>query len=134
MPVPKFTLEEIREYGERFGSQGNRKITLNFALAQQSRFDVHLLKEIFSPELFMFKITPLNPTYRVRQVGLQSYIDIHDPGKRYAEVDYLRACGFDVLISIGENEENLVGSNCGQYVQRHIREATKLENSYLYIK
>jgi 23S rRNA (adenine2503-C2)-methyltransferase len=134
MPIPKYTLEEIRAYGDRFFTPGDRKITLNFALAQESLFDVQALIKTFSPERFMFKITPLNPTYNVRRSGLRSYIDAEKPEKQYEALNTLQSYGFDVLVSIGENEENLIGSNCGQYVLRHLEESNKLKDSYLYIK
>ncbi|MBN2620601.1 radical SAM protein [candidate division WOR-3 bacterium] len=134
MPVPKFTLEDIREYGDCYFKEGDRKITLNFALARGSVFDVKRLIDVFAPERFMFKITPLNPTYNVQRNKLTSYIDADDPHKRYGALDELQQNGFDVLVSIGENEENLIGSNCGQYVLRHLNETEKLNNSYLYVK
>ena len=134
MPIPKFTLQDIREYGDRFFKTGDRKITLNFALAQRSPFDVETLVKIFSPEQFMFKITPLNPTYNVKRSELHSYIDAENPEKQYEALQTLQSHGFDVLVSIGENEENLIGSNCGQYVLRHLNESDKLKNSYLYVK
>jgi 23S rRNA (adenine2503-C2)-methyltransferase len=133
MPVPKFTLEDIRNYGDRYFEEGDRKITLNFALARGSAFDVKKLIDIFVPERFMFKLTPLNPTYKVQRNKLASYIDAGDPKKYYEALDKLQQSGFDVLVSIGENEENLIGSNCGQYVLRHLQEQHKLKNSYTYI-
>ncbi len=134
MPVPKYSLQDIKEYGDRFVTPGDRKITLNFALAKKSLFDVQTLVNTFSPEKFMFKITPLNPTYNVRRHDLKSYIDAHDVHKQYDIFNQLKHHGFDVLISIGENEENLIGSNCGQYVLRHMNESDKLQNSYTYVQ
>jgi 23S rRNA (adenine2503-C2)-methyltransferase len=32
----------------------------------------------------------------------------------------MRSAGYDVILSIGEVEENRIGSNCGQYVTRHL--------------
>lgn len=134
MPLSKYTLEDIRDFGGRYFRDGDRKITLNFALAQGSSFDVRKLAGIFAPERFMFKITPLNPTYNVQTHNMVSYIDAHDPERQYQPFEELQSCGFDVLISIGENEENLIGSNCGQYVLRHIHEDEKLKDSYLYVE
>lgn len=134
MPIPKFTLQDIREYGDQFFKPGDRKITLNFALATRSPFDVNTLISIFNPEKFMFKITPLNPTYNVQRNRLESYIDARKPDKSYQALDKLQSHGFDVLVSIGENEENLIGSNCGQYVLRHLEETEKLKDGYTYVK
>jgi len=38
--------------------------------------------------------------------------------------------GLEVILSVGELEENKIGSNCGQYVQRAIRSGVKPESSY----
>jgi len=39
-----------------------------------------------------------------------------------------------VIISVGELEENKIGSNCGQYVQRHLNAQKKLEEAYTFVK
>ncbi len=133
MPIPKWTLEQIANYGEKFYGKGGRKITLNFALIQGMSFDVDFMKGVFSPEYFMIKMTPVNPTYSVMKNRLNSYISSAHPEKQYEIVDQLRNHGFETIISIGENEENLIGSNCGQYVMKHITASSKLQNSYTYI-
>ena len=37
-----------------------------------------------------------------------------------------------MIVSIGEVEENLIGSNCGQYIMKHLEANKKLEEGYLY--
>ncbi|MDI6701203.1 MAG: hypothetical protein QME48_08275 [bacterium] len=58
------------------------------------------------------KLTPVNPTYNAIKNGLfdLSY-------KRMEEIKKdLNERGFDVIISIGDPKENVVGSNCGQSI------------------
>lgn len=121
IPAKKWSFREMAAFGERFFSKGDRKITLNFALAQDLTIDPDVLLEYFTPEKYLIKITPLNPTYRASANSLASYIDPYRSTDRYVVVDALREAGYDVIISIGEVEENYIGSNCGQYLQRHLK-------------
>ncbi len=134
MPIPKLTINEIAKYGLRFIKEKDRKVTLNFALAHNFEVNARKLFDIFSTDHFMIKITPLNPTYQVIENKYDSYISSTDLDRQYAIVEELRQYGFEVLVSIGENEENLIGSNCGQYVTRHIQEENKSNKSYTYIR
>ena len=49
--------------------------------------------------------------------SLVSKIDGHRPESARALVGNFEREGFEVLLSIGEMEENHIGSNCGQYVR-----------------
>ena len=44
----------------------------------------------------------------------------------------LAGAGYQVILSIGELEENLIGSNCGQYIRRHLSAKKNIENGYTY--
>jgi 23S rRNA (adenine2503-C2)-methyltransferase len=132
IPVKKWSFTQMAEYGARFYQSGDRKITLNFALAQGNPLDPHVLLEYFTPEKFLIKITPLNPTYRARENQLASYIDPCQPDEQDNLVEALRQVGYDVILSIGEVEENAIGSNCGQYLRRHLNAAERLEDGYCY--
>jgi 23S rRNA (adenine2503-C2)-methyltransferase len=46
--------------------------------------------------------------------------------------DTLRQAGYEVIISIGDLEENQIGSNCGQYVRRHLEAREALDGGYTY--
>ncbi len=134
MPIPKLTLNQIADYGLRFVEDTDRKITLNFALGTDFSVDSRRLSDIFSVDHFMIKITPLNPTYRVIENRLKSRVSAVEIDKHYDIVDDLERRGFETLISIGENEENLIGSNCGQYVAQHLKAKTRSEISYTYVR
>ena len=140
IPVKKWSFAQMAEYGERFYAPGDRKITLNFALAQGKPVDPTVLLQYFSPDKFLIKITPLNPTYRAREHELASYIQVADPvreGQNTWEKDVdveelLKKAGYQVIVSIGELEENLIGSNCGQYLRRHLNAEKSLAGGYTY--
>jgi 23S rRNA (adenine2503-C2)-methyltransferase len=132
IPVKKWGFEEMAEYGERLYEPGDRKITLNFALAEGMPLDAGLLRRYFSPEKFLIKITPLNPTYKARESGYSSYIDPHWVDGEYPVVRELQGVGYQTIVSIGEVEENYIGSNCGQYVRKHLAAAEPIEQGYTY--
>jgi 23S rRNA (adenine2503-C2)-methyltransferase len=119
IPVKKWGLDRIGSYGAGFREPGDRKITLNFALARGTPIDPDVLARWFDPGDFLVKITPINPTHRAVTNGIVSHVD---PGRDEArlEIDRLRDAGYEVLLSIGELEENRIGSNCGQYIQAHL--------------
>jgi 23S rRNA (adenine2503-C2)-methyltransferase len=133
VPVKKWDFEKMAAFGERFYEEGDRKVTLNFALAQGQPLDPEVLKAHFSPEIFLIKITPLNPTYRAVENNLETYIDPHEQNvNQDAVVKALKEAGYDVIVSIGEVEENLIGSNCGQYLRRHMEAGDNLSDGYTY--
>ncbi len=132
IPVKKWSFAQMAEFGERFYQEGDRKITLNFALAEGKPVDPDVLLQYFSPEKFLIKITPLNPTYRAAEHGLESYIDPYSKNDDYEVIENLRAADYQVIMSIGEVEENYIGSNCGQYVRRHLEAIDEMIDGYTY--
>ncbi len=132
IPVRKWSFQQMADYGERFYKPGDRKVTLNFALAQGVPLDPQVLLRYFSPEKFLVKITPLNPTYRASENRLSSYIDPDNGSSDYQVVSRLENAGYQVIVSIGEVEENRIGSNCGQYIRRHLEARQRLAEGYTY--
>jgi len=121
IPVKKWNFPRIAQYADAFVEDGDKKIALNFALADSSHVDPAVLSRHFSPERFVLKITPINPTYRAAYNNLTSYVDADDKQRKYTLIDELEAAGYEVILSVGEVEENRIGSNCGQFVTRHLR-------------
>ncbi len=130
IPIRKWDFETIARYGEEFLEKGDRKITLNFAPAEGMPVDPDVLLRYFSPERFLIKLTPLNPTYRAVENGLVSRINPHIIEKNRPLVGELRSRGYQVILSIGELMENRIGSNCGQYVMRHLSSGQGLKDAY----
>ena len=134
IPVKKWSFERMAEYGQRFYKEGDRKVTLNFALIKNAPIEPGVLLRYFSPDIFLIKITPLNATYHAAKHKLVSYIDPLRTGDDYPIVKELRAAGYQVIVSIGEMEENYIGSNCGQYIENHLRESKRVQGAYTYPK
>ena len=132
IPVKKWDFEKIAQYGEKYYQIGDRKITLNFALAEDSPIETDVLLKYFDPDRFLIKITPINPTYRAESTGLVSYIDPKKGLANYPALEAIGQAGYQVILSVGEQEENRIGSNCGQYVQKHILESGGLAAGYTY--
>ena len=132
IPVKKWSFTQMAEYGERFYQAGDRKITLNFALAKDQPADPDVLLRFFDPEKFLVKITPLNPTYRAVENGLSTYIDPHEKSDYLGVIENIKNAGYDIALSIGEPEENYIGSNCGQYLKTHMNSKNKIEDGYRY--
>jgi len=132
IPAKKWSFTQIKEYGERYYKFGDRKITLNFALAQGMPVDPAVLLSFFDPDKYLIKITPLNPTYRARENELVSYVNPLSAGEKYEIVQALQDSGYQVILSIGETEENYIGSNCGQYLRRHLLAEAPIEDGYTY--
>ena len=132
IPVKKWGFEQMALFGQDYHRPGDRKITLNFALAEASPIDSQVLLSYFDPDLFLIKVTPLNPTYQAVSTGLTSYVNPNDKFATYPELEAIREAGYELIISIGEQEENRIGSNCGQYVQKHLLESGGLREGYTY--
>ncbi len=132
IPVNTWTMAEIAACGREFHSTGDRKITLNFALAKGSPLEPDVLLQHFDPECFLIKITPLNPTYRAMENNLTSQIEPSSAQEKNELVESVRDAGYQVILSIGEGEENLIGSNCGQYLKAHIFSSAGMPQGYTY--
>lgn len=130
IPVRKWSFEKIAEYGESFYDEGGRKVTLNFALGEDIPVEPDILHKHFNPDIFFIKITPINPTYQSIKNGIISKIvpDVED----YALLDELRVMGYEVLLSIGEWEENRIGSNCGQHIMNYLESGERIKGGYSY--
>lgn len=114
VPCRKWSLERMADYGARFHGGRGRKVALNFALSPNAPVDARLLLRHFDPKHFMVKLTPVNPTENARLRGLVSPLEPGFEEGTHPVVRALHDAGFEVVISIGEPEENELGSNCGQ--------------------
>ncbi len=132
IPVDKWSFDEIAAYGIRFADpdRGDKKVTLNFAPVEGFPISASVMREHFDPEKFIIKLTPLNPTVRSRQEALESTIRPEDDSSSENLVKDFEAQGFEVVLSIGELEENRIGSNCGQFIQRALESDSRPRQSY----
>ncbi len=134
IPVRKWNFRRIAEYGRRFYDDGGKKITLNFALASENIADAKVLSKYFDPEHFLIKITPINPTISSVKNGLTNDVDLDSgmPVKHKEFVEDLKSIGYDVIISIGDTRENEIGSNCGMYVLKFLKEEKRMDHAYKF--
>jgi 23S rRNA (adenine2503-C2)-methyltransferase len=114
MPVNKWSFKAIAEYSKRFYSKGGKKITLNFALDSKTPVNPGDLLKCFDPETFLIKITPINPTHKAYSNKFDSYVN--DGNGEYSVLKEFESSGYEVILSVGELEENDIGSNCGQHI------------------
>ena len=120
IPVKKWPFEKIAAYAERFYSPGGKKVTLNFAYSAQTEIAPPVLLRYFDTGKFLIKITPVNPTGKAASNNIESGII---PGVNdYPVIREIEAAGYQVILSVGDLEENAIGSNCGQYVTTLLRE------------
>ena len=132
IPVKKWSFERMAAYGHSWHRPGDRKITLNFALVDGMPIDPQVLLKHFDPDRYLIKITPVNPTTQVIKHGYTSHVDPDQPEKVQGLVERLHASGYQVVLSIGEVEENQIGSNCGQYVLKYMAGEMPVKDGYTY--
>jgi 23S rRNA (adenine2503-C2)-methyltransferase len=116
VPASTWGFRKMASWGRRFRDRGDRKITLNFAPVRGFPLEPRALAEVFEPDDHMVKLTPVNPTAGALASGMLGVIDPGRPAEAQAVADGFAAFGFETLVSIGELEENRIGSNCGMYV------------------
>ncbi|MFC2092277.1 radical SAM protein [Bacteroidota bacterium] len=129
IPIKKWDFKKMAEYGNKFFNKGGSKISLNFALSEHSLIEPGVLLQYFNPEIFLIKLTPVNPTYNSIKNNISSII----PQQEGSElVGSLQTVGYEVIVSIGEFEENYIGSNCGQFITTYNKSQEKIEGAYTY--
>lgn len=117
VPARTWSFAKMAAWGERFQSPGDQRITLNFAAVRGLPLEPRHLLRWFEPARYLVKLTPINPTAAARRAGLEGRVDPMDPAGSEALADGFRAVGYDALVSIGDLEENRIGSNCGMAVR-----------------
>jgi len=130
VPVKKWGFSKISDYAQKFFDVGGKKISLNFALADNYEMNIDKLKNFFSPDIFLLKITPVNPTHKAKENKIRSLINKENYQNEL--IEELRNNGYETILSIGEWEENLIGSNCGQFLHNHLNSNNNITDGYTY--
>ena len=130
IPVKKWDFEKMAKFGKKFHKNNQQKVTLNFALTDNTIVEPDVLLNHFNPDNFLIKITPINPTFKAKKNNLDS--SFTNSSKQNVIIDNLRNAGYEVIVSIGNLTENEIGSNCGQHVMNFIENEVKLKNSYTF--
>lgn len=109
-------LDKIAEIGRYLPMPKGRKYALNFALADNSIIDGKRLRELFNPDKFMCKITPLHRTTSCEQNGIATTggYELFTPYKAVEED--LKANGFDVIVFVPSYDEDNGLITCGNAI------------------
>lgn len=124
------SLAEIAEIGRLLPDPIGRKYALNFALSDTSTIEGKKLKELFSPEKFMCKITPLhrtNSSIKNKIVTTGGY-EAFTPYKKVEED--LKVNGFDVIVFIPSYDEDNGLITCGNAILSGKLPTSKYEVKY----
>ena len=110
------TLKEISEIGKQLPQPKGRKYALNFALADEYIIEADKLKELFDPEKFMCKITPLHRTNSCIENGIET-TGGYESFTPYQTVEAeLKRVGFDVIVFVPSYDEDLGLITCGNAI------------------
>jgi len=109
------SLEEVSQTMGKCNLPLGRKITLNFAVADWT-VDAELLASLFSPEYYVCKLTPMHRTSSAEQRGIHTAGDYttYHPYRDLEES--LKAVGYDVLVFIASESEDLGRITCGNAI------------------
>lgn len=108
------SLSEISEMLKNLRPKG-RKIALNFALTGDE-INENKLFELFSPEYFMCKLTPVHNTNACIENGIKTY-DGYKKYYPYKDIEErLKRVGFDVLVFVPSKEEEEGKITCGNAI------------------
>jgi len=92
-----------------------RKMTLNFAVANYE-IDPAVLLKYFSPDDYIVKLTPMHRTHTALDNGIETagdYTTYHPYGHHE---EALSAAGYDVLVFVASEEEDLGRITCGNAI------------------
>lgn len=128
-----WNLSEIASYGEKWFKEGDRKITLNFAVAEDSEIDPEIVKKHFNPDKYWIKLTPINPTNKAVKNEIKSGIT-EENSEFFPLVQEFIKRGFEAEISFGEYEENEIGTNCGQFATKYNNGEVEIKETYTTTK
>ena len=128
-----WNLSEIASYGEKWFKGGDRKITLNFAVAEDSLIDPEIVRKHFNPDKYWIKLTPINPTNKAVKNEIKSGIT-EENSEFFPLVQEFKKRGFEAEISFGEYEENEIGTNCGQFATKYNNGEVEIKETYTTTK
>jgi len=130
IPFSKMGWPWLAIYGERFFRPGSRKPSLNFALSPGIPVEAKRIAEYFDPEYFVIKLTPLNPTATAGE-NLLECVNSFERAKMLVteKAREFSSLGYEVIESVGNMEENEIGSNCGQMVRKYSAKQPEYEKA-----
>ena len=109
------SLEEISKIGEYLEFPVGRKITLNFAVAGYE-IDAKKLRRLFDPAKFLVKLTPMHKTQHAVENGIKTDGEYTSMYPYLHHEEELKAAGFDVIVFITSEFEDLGRITCGNAI------------------
>ena len=109
------SLSEISEIGKNLDFPKGRKITLNFAVAGYE-VDAEKLRGLFNPDKFVVKLTPMHKTHTAIENGIETDGDYTTMYPYQHIEEELKRVGFDVLVFIASEYEDLGRITCGNAI------------------
>lgn len=110
------SLRDFARIAELLPDPVGRKYCLNFAYSTDFIIDAQRLADLFDPEKFMCKITPIHNNNACRENSIET-IDGYDSYRPYAKPEAeLKAAGFDVLVFVPSMDEEDGLVTCGNAV------------------
>lgn len=113
----KLTLRELRDYGTQWWYETGRKPYLNYCITENfSSYNIHQLKQLFSPTVFCFTFSVLCSTDEtMKDAGYHYLPRIREVEKIFAED------GYDTRVFDPAGQDD-IGGGCGMlwYVQKHL--------------
>jgi len=110
------SLERLSKIGEELPYPVGRKYCLNFALASDYEVHAGYLRDLFDPERFMVKITPIHKNNSCRENNIET-IDGYESYHPYKQAEEnLQRSGFDTIVFVPsiDEEDGLV--TCGNAI------------------
>jgi 23S rRNA (adenine2503-C2)-methyltransferase len=114
-PLPRIS-EMMKRVIDNSGGVRGRKIALNFPITDQTICNGSRLRELFDPQYFMVKITPIHETRTSSSNGLktsegyQHYTPYEDAEKSFKDA------GFDTLVFVPSLDEDKSLITCGNAI------------------
>ena len=109
-------LEELALIADKMPEPIGRKYCLNFAISEGSIVDADRLTELFDPEKFMVKITPIHNNNACRENGIET-VGGYSSYTPYRDIEMaLREKGWDVLVFVPSEDEEDGLVTCGNVV------------------
>lgn len=109
------SLDEISIIGKMLDMPKGRKITLNFAVAGYE-VNAEKLRDLFSPDKFVIKLTPMHKTHTALENGIKTDGDYTTMYPYQHIEEKLKKAGFDVLVFIASEYEDLGRITCGNAI------------------
>ena len=109
------TLDDISGIAKMLDMPRGRKITLNFAVAGYE-VNAEKLRDLFSPDKFVVKLTPMHKTRTALENGIKTDGDYTTMYPYQHIEEKLKKVGFDVLVFIASEYEDLGRITCGNAI------------------